>query len=326
MNTAVTQGEGPTRGLTATVNLLQEELEATNREVMLLTLELEQRVAERTAQLASSNQQLLKEIAERIRAEAQIKKLNRDLESRARLLEAANEELEAFSSSVSHDLRNPLAKILGFAAILEGSLEVCQEEKRQRYLAQITDAGRKMVTLIDDLLRLAHSSEVPLAWAAVDLNVLIASIVTDLRSDAQGREVRWIQGDLPTVQGDTALLRQIFLNLLSNALKYSRGQSSPRIEIQEAGSTEEEWKVFVRDNGVGFDSNKAEKLFGAFQRLHTSKEFEGTGIGLLNVKRIVLRHGGKVWAESRPGQGATFYVSLPKCHAEEDSVGVGARI
>lgn len=300
------------RDLQATVNLLQQELEATNREVMLLTLELEQRVAERTVELAQSNQKLLKEVAERIRAEAEIKTLNRTLESRAALLEAANEELEAFSSSVSHDLRNPLSRIVGFASLLDESLENLSAEKRRKYISQVCEAGRRMSALIDDLLRLSHSSKAPLVWTTVDLNRLIAEVIDDLTADGARRETDWIRGELPSVHGDESLLRQVFVNLLSNALKYSRRQDRSRIEVQQADATLEEWTIFVRDNGVGFDSSKKEKLFGAFQRLHTAEEFEGTGIGLANVRRIVLRHGGKVWAESRPGEGATFYVSLPK--------------
>jgi signal transduction histidine kinase len=300
------------RDAEATVNLLQEELEATNREVMLLTLELEQRVAERTSELAQSNQKLIREVAERIRAEAEIKKLNRDLENRAALLKAANEELEAFSSSVSHDLRNPLSRILGFASLLEDDPEKVPVQKRRKYASQICDSGRKMAALIDDLLRLSHSSQGALVWSTVDLNKLVAEVIEELKTDAGSKNVEWICGSLPTVPGDESLLRQVCVNLLGNALKYSRKQSRPRIEIQEGESSPDEWTIFVRDNGVGFDSSKKEKLFGAFQRLHNAQEFEGTGIGLVNVKRIVLRHGGRVWAESNPGDGAIFYVSLPK--------------
>jgi signal transduction histidine kinase len=300
------------RDLQATVSLLQEELEATNREVMLLTLELEQRVAERTAQLAQSNQKLLKEVAERIRAEAEIKKLNRDLENRAAQLAAANEELEAFSSSVSHDLRNPLSRIIGFASLLEEHGEGLPADKRQRYIAQMCEGSRKMSSLIDDLLRLSHSSQVQLVWGRVDLNKLVAEVIGQLRADTNAREVDWIQGPLPVVHGDASLLRQVFVNLLGNALKYSRSQNPARIEIREKGDKAEDWTVWVHDNGVGFDASKSDRLFGAFQRLHTSREFEGTGIGLVTVKRIILRHGGKVWAESKPGEGATFYFTLPK--------------
>lgn len=306
--------------LEQTVKLLQQELEATNREVMLLTLELEQRVAERTAQLAQSNQQLFKEVAERIRAEAEIKKLNRDLASRAALLEVANEELEAFSSSVSHDLRNPLSRILGFAALLEDRSGNIPPEKQQRYLSHILDAGRKMTALIDDLLRLSHASRIPLVWTAINLNDLLSGVIADFSSEPHTARIEWTRGPLPTVAGDPSLLRQVFVNLVSNAVKYSREQNPPRIEIGEAPEFwPDHWTVFVRDNGVGFDPSKADKLFSAFQRLHSHHQFEGVGIGLANVKRIVLRHGGKVWAESQPACGATFYLSLPHSRPADSS-------
>ena len=313
---AATSNMGPWN-LEAKVNLLQEELEATNREVMLLTLELEQRVAERTAQLAQSNQKLLVEVAERIRAEAEIRKLNRELAKRATQLEAANEDLEAFSSSVSHDLRNPLARILGFAALLQEEVGV-STEKCRKYIRHISEAGRKMHVLIEDLLRLSHSSKMPRVWTEVDLNHSVTESIKEVRAEITEQEVEWVQDPLPTVRADASLLRQVFVNLLSNALKYSRRQQPARIEVREAQVSPEEWTIFVRDNGVGFDPGKKEKLFGAFQRLHAQQEFEGTGIGLVNVKRIILRHGGRVWAESRPGEGATFYVSLPKRPATED--------
>lgn len=302
--------------LNSTIQLLQEELDATNREVLLLTLELEQRVAERTAELASSNQQLLKEVAERIRAESEIKKLNRDLQNRAAQLQAANEDLEAFSSSVSHDLRNPLARILGFASLIEEEIDSIPVEKRVRYVTQICDAARTMSYLIDDLLRFAHSSHAPLVWAPVDLNNLTAGVIAELRGEA-GAAVEWDQTELPTVRGDASLLRQVFVNLLGNAMKFSRGQDSPRVEIRD-NSSPDEWIIVVRDNGVGFDSSQSNRLFVAFQRLHDAEEFEGTGIGLANVKRIVVRHGGRVWAESHPGQGASFYLGLPKIVADAD--------
>jgi signal transduction histidine kinase len=295
------------------LHLLQEELETTNREVMLLTLEFEQRVAERTAELAQSNQQLLKEVADGIRAAAQISKLNRDLERRAALLEAANEELEAFSGSVSHDLRNPLGRIIGFASLLQDGAAL-SEETRQKYTAHITDAGRKMASLIDDLLRLSHSSQVELLWTRVDLSRLIGGVVADFEQEMhmQSRKVEWTCDPLPTVSGDPSLLRLMFVNLISNALKYTRPRDPAKVHIGTESHASEQWTIFVRDNGVGFDPAKALKIFGAFQRFHSNREFEGTGIGLANVRRIALRHNGRVWADSTLDEGATFFVSLPK--------------
>jgi light-regulated signal transduction histidine kinase (bacteriophytochrome) len=292
--------------------MLQEELEATNREVMLLTLELEQRVAERTAELAHSNQQLLKEVADRIRAEAQVKELNKDLARRAELLKAANEELEAFSSSVSHDLRNPLARVMGFATLLTDAAGPTLDQKNREYLEKISAAATQMAALIDDLLRLSHASQAELTWARVDLNQLLETVIAELEQEAKGRRIIWKRAPLPVVLGDASLLKQVFLNLVSNALKYTRPRDPAEIEIASLDRASEEHVFVVRDNGVGFDPQHATKLFGAFQRLHCQQEFEGTGIGLLNVRRIVLRHGGRVWAEGQIGQGASFYFSLPR--------------
>ncbi|HTU33742.1 MAG TPA: ATP-binding protein [Candidatus Acidoferrum sp.] len=307
------------RDLESTVRLLQDELETTNREVMLLTLELEQRVSDRTTQLTQSNQKLLKEVADRLRAEVEIRQLNRTLEERAGLLEVANEELEAFSASVSHDLRNPVSRILGFASLLDEDFNGLVPERRQRYIVQIRDAARKMTALIDDLLRLSHSSRIPLVFTSVDLNQLVTEVVGELKGEERNY-VEWTVTALPAVMADASLLRQVFVNLLGNALKYSRTRNPARIEIGETPSAPDEWTLFIRDNGVGFDSTKKDKLFGAFQRLHTAQEFEGTGLGLVNVKRIVVRHGGKVWAESQPGEGAVFYFTLPRHQPVEDCI------
>lgn len=294
-----------------TIRMLQLELEATNREVMLLTLELEQRVAERTAELAQSNQELRKEIAERMRAEAEIIQLNKDLAHRAQLLEVANQELETFSSSVSHDLRNPLSRILGYASLLEDSSVGTLNESGQKYVACICLAGRKMSVLIDDFLRLSRSAYAQLCLTTVDLNKLLESVLGDLDQESQSRKIVWTLGTLPVVTGDASLLYQVFANLISNALKYSRQRNPAEIEIGSSNPSPGESTIFVRDNGIGFDPRNSDKLFGAFQRLHQDQEFEGTGIGLANVRRIVLRHGGRVWAEGQPGRGATFFFSLP---------------
>ncbi len=295
-----------------TLELLQQELEATSREVLLLTLELEQRVAERTAELAQSNQRLLKEVAERIRAEAEVKKLNADLSRRADLLQAANEELEAFSSSVSHDLRNPLAKITGIVSLLQQKPAVSSADLK-RFLQQIETAARDMATLIDGLLRLSFSSQAELHLTQVNLNRLLDHVIHDITAASPGADIRWSRAALPEVLGDYALLNQVFVNLLNNAVKYSRGRHPVQIEIGVLENPHsEQWEIFVRDNGVGFDSARADKLFCAFQRFHSRDQFEGTGIGLATVRRIILRHGGRVWASSRPGQGATFFVAIPK--------------
>ena len=293
------------------VRLLQEELEATNHEVLLLTLELEQRVEERTAQLSQANLELRQQVAERLRAEQEIIHLNRDLERRAELLQAANEELEAFSASVSHDLRNPLTRVLGFATLLGDSAGARLQEKEAEYLNRISTAGTQMVALIDALLRLASAAQKELAWTKVNLNEMVDRVIEELEQETQGRPIVWKRSELPVVSADASLLKQVFVNLISNALKYTRPRDPAEIAIAALAPTDREWILSVRDNGVGFEPQQATKLFGAFQRFHRKEEFEGSGVGLANVRRIVLRHGGRAWAESQPGAGAAFYFSLP---------------
>ena len=294
------------------IGLLQTELSTTNHEVMLLTLELEQRVAERMAQLSETNAELVKEIAERRRAEKEVKQLNRDLQQRAGLLEAANEELETFSYSVSHDLRAPLRHILGYATMLHEEANPALGEKSQQHLTRIKQSATKMSTLIDELLHFSRFSHVELNRESVDLNAIVDSVIRDHNAEVQGRNVVWKHTQLPGAWGDVALLRQVVVNLISNALKYSRLSNPAEIEISVLENDSGETVFFVRDNGVGFDSQHADKLFGVFQRLHKESEFEGTGVGLASVRRIVARHGGKTWADGEVGRGATFYFSLPR--------------
>jgi len=169
-----------------------------------------------------------------------------------------------------------------------------------------------MGMLIDDLLVFSRMGRAEMRKTTVDLEQLVREMIQNLEQDTRGRNVTWKNSRLPEVEGDCALLRQVLVNLLGNAVKYSRPRDSARIEIGCASETTDEAVIFVRDNGVGFDMRYAQKLFGVFQRLHRADEFEGTGIGLANVRRIILRHGGRTWAEAKPGEGATFYFSLPK--------------
>jgi light-regulated signal transduction histidine kinase (bacteriophytochrome) len=294
------------------IGLRQTELSTTNHEVMLLTLELEQRVAERMAQLSETNAELVKEITERRRAEEEVNKLNRDLEHRAGLLEAANEELETFSYSVSHDLRAPLRHILGFATMLHEEANPALGEKSQQHLNRIKQSATKMSALIDELLHFSRFSHVDLNRESVDLNVIVEGAIQDHDAEVRGRNVVWKRTPLPDAWGDLTLLRQVVVNLISNALKYSRLSDPAEIEVGVIGNDSGETVFFVRDNGVGFDSQHANKLFGVFQRLHKESDFEGTGIGLASVRRIVARHGGKTWADGEVGKGATFYFSLPR--------------
>ncbi|OQW30265.1 MAG: hypothetical protein A4E19_10130 [Nitrospira sp. SG-bin1] len=234
-----------------------------------------------------------------------------ELQRRGELLEAANKELEAFSYSVSHDLRAPLRHIDGYASLLRKSVEQSLNDKAARYLQTISDSAKQMGQLIDDLLVFSRMGRQEMLHTTVHLDQLIKNILSDLRLDLQGRAISWTIASLPEVQGDPAMLRQVFMNIISNAVKFTSTRPMATIEIGVEHPSSTEVIVFVRDNGVGFDMQYAPKLFGVFQRLHRSDEFEGTGIGLANVRRIVHRHGGRTWAEGAPDKGATFYILLP---------------
>lgn len=245
-------------------------------------------------------------------AAAQIVQLNTALQSRAGQLEAANKELEAFSYSVSHDLRAPLRHIDGFVDLLAKQNSDKLDDHGKRYLKIITNAARQMSSLIDDLLVFSRMGRAEMRRQAVDLNALAHEAIASLQADLTGRKVTWKIATLPPVKADAAMLRQVLVNLIANAIKYSRPRNPAIIEIGCASETPEEFQFFVRDNGVGFDMEYVDKLFGVFQRLHRSEEFEGTGIGLANVRRIILRHGGRAWAEGKVDAGATFHFTLPK--------------
>jgi PAS domain S-box-containing protein len=233
------------------------------------------------------------------------------LEQRMGELAEANHELESFSYSVSHDLRAPLRHITGFAAFLDRDIGATLGEQPKRYLQTITEAASRMGRLIDDLLAFSRMARADLVKQPVNLLELVRDVQKELASGGDDRRVAWAVAPLPTVSGDKAMLRVVLMNLVSNALKYSSTRPQPRVEIGVDGHGSSETVVFVRDNGVGFDMQYGHKLFGVFQRLHTTGEFEGTGIGLATVRRIVHRHGGRTWAEGRPDEGATFFFSLP---------------
>ena len=233
------------------------------------------------------------------------------LDARTQLLAAINEDMEAFAYSVSHDLRTPVRHIQGFNGLLRKALGQRLDAQSERYLNVVAQAAERMNTLIDAILDLARSSTAPLRWSTVDLDGLVSVVRTDLEAETLDRQVNWKISPLPSVMGDRETLRQVLTNLIANALKYTRTQSAPRIEIwaEDQGT---HWSVSVRDNGVGFDPRYKSRLFGVFQRLHSDREFEGTGVGLATVKRIVLKHEGQVFAEGQPGAGATFGFTLPK--------------
>jgi PAS domain S-box-containing protein len=264
----------------------------------------------RAGQALKQSEQVLRESEERRQAEQRIRELNQQLEQRVSELAAANQELEAFSYSVSHDLRAPLRQIAGFAGLLRESAAGTLDPASAEYLPLIENAVRRMSQLIDDLLAFSRAGRGELERSEVDLNALVDQVRQTLESATQGRLVEWKIHSLPTVRGDTAMLRQVLANLLENALKFTRNCPRTIIEVG-CDSFPAEHQFFVQDNGVGFDSRYKDNLFGLFQRLHRVAEFEGTGIGLASVRRIILRHGGRTWAESVLGQGATFYFSLP---------------
>jgi PAS domain S-box-containing protein len=259
---------------------------------------------------------IMQDVTQRKQAEVEIRTLNAELDRRVRdrtaRLEAANQELEAFFYSVSHDLRAPLRHTAGFVELLNQTAGSALTGKSRHYLQQVTDSVSEMGRLIDDLLEFSRMGRANIRQEPLDLRRLTEEVIHQLQSQIEGRNVLWKVAPLPEVQADRSMLRQVLVNLLSNAVKYTRPRATAEIEIGCAKDTADEVVVFVRDNGVGFDMQYADKLFGVFQRLHLEDEFEGTGMGLANVRRIIGRHGGRTWAEGQVDGGATFFISLPK--------------
>ncbi|MDH5824642.1 ATP-binding protein [Luteimonas sp. RD2P54] len=248
-------------------------------------------------------------------SERQIRELNRQLQGKVEQISDVNRELEAFSYSVSHDLRAPLRHIAGFGDKLARHLGDSIDDKGSHYLGVIVDSAKRMSSLIDDLLVYSRLGRSALRLQLVDMQSLVAETRSMLdannAADTPQHRIVWKVGDLPVVVGDENMLRQVWLNLLGNAVKYSRHSEPAQIEVSCSPSDDGGQHFRIADNGAGFDMKYAGKLFGVFQRLHAASEFQGTGIGLASVRRVIGRHGGRVWAEAEPGNGATFHFILP---------------
>jgi light-regulated signal transduction histidine kinase (bacteriophytochrome) len=275
------------------IRTLQEELAETNRGLVALTLELEQRVDERTKELRA--------------AHAELEQTNVELLQRTSELQAANQELEAFSYSVSHDLRTPLQSVLGFTELLVERCSAQLDARSQQYLQRLREGGYRMVQLIEDLLMLSRITRSEMTVRTVDLSLLAKTIASTLALTQPRRRVALVIAEGMVTIGDEGLLRAALENLLGNAWKFTGKKRQARIEFGCAGNPP---VYFVRDNGAGFNMADADRLFGAFQRLHPVSEFPGTGVGLTTVRRIISRHGGRVWGKAAVGQGATFYFTL----------------
>jgi PAS domain S-box-containing protein len=251
------------------------------------------------------------DVTTRKHREEEISRLNRELKKRAGELETANKELESFAYSVSHDLRAPLRHVVGYGELLQKQASSSLDDKSRRYMRTILESAKRMGNLIDDLLAFSRIGRAETKETKVDLTQLANEVVAELRQETRGRDIVWKIGVLPTCRGDRSMLKLVLVNLISNAVKFTRLRSPAEIEIGCAdGPTSTE--VFVRDNGAGFDMRYVHKLFGVFQRLHPTEEFEGTGIGLATVQRVIHRHGGQVRAEGALDHGATFYFSVPE--------------
>jgi PAS domain S-box-containing protein len=252
------------------------------------------------------------DITERRRTEREIRKLNEDLEKRTTELQATNKELEAFAYSISHDLRAPLRHMAGYTELLQKNASAIVDERNRRYMTMILESAKRMGNLIDDLLAFSRIGRAETRETNISLGQLVKEALHEVRPETEGRDIAWAIGALPDLYGDRSMLRLALVNLMSNAIKFTRTRRQARIEVGCTDGKEGEAVVFIRDNGVGFDMKYVNKLFGVFQRLHQAEAFEGTGIGLATVQRIVHRDGGRVWAEGLVDAGATFYFSVPR--------------
>jgi two-component system sensor histidine kinase/response regulator len=275
--------------------------------------ELELRVRERTKELAVVNETLKAEIIERARAEEEVRALNISLEQRVHArtaeLAAANEELEAFTYSVAHDLQAPLRNIQSYTQMLDGEFAAKVPDEARHCLKRIGLLGKSMGQLLEDMLRLSIISKQNLQCRVTELRDLVEEVVAGFKLETKDRQMEWCVGELSHATCDPGLIRQVFFNLISNAVKYSKPRDKAVIQIGQI-KIGDETAIYVQDNGVGFDMKYSDKLFGVFQRLHGAEDFEGTGVGLATVARIIRKHGGRIWAEAEVDKGAAFYFIL----------------
>jgi signal transduction histidine kinase len=260
--------------------------------------------------LRQARDRLQTEVEQRAQREDEIRSLNRELAKRAAELDATNKDLESFAYSVSHDLRAPLRHQIGYSELLQKQASSLLDDKSRRYIQTILESAKRMGNLIDDLLAFSRVGRAETKKILVSLEQLVEEVVAELGQETKGRDIEWKIAALPVCYGDRSLLKLVVVNLASNAVKFTRMRTRAEIEIG-CVDRKNEVEMFVRDNGVGFDMQYVNRLFGVFQRLHLAEQFEGTGIGLATVQRIIHRHGGKVRAEGAVDQGATFYFSLP---------------
>ena len=301
------------KGINCIISITRDitEWQVKEKKIIELNESLEKKVGIRTKELQElTNEQAANQIA-LLNLVEDLNEKTDQLELSASRLQSVNKELEAFSYSVSHDLRAPLRHINGFIGLLTSQFPDSLPEEGKIYLNTIQDSARQMGLLIDDLLQFSRSGRQEMRKSLVDMNLVFREVLKTIVSETGSREIEWIIHNLPSAYCDHSLVKQVWINLLSNAVKFTQRKEDTIIEVGYE-EKEKECLFFVRDNGVGFDMRYANKLYGVFQRLHSGAEFEGTGIGLANVQRIILRHGGRVWAEAEPDKGAIFYFTLPK--------------